>query len=134
LPNCNGKRAEKTKGRSLNVLNAIKKSLVVVKAAFLCLAHALIIAMALVNGDPKYKSYREGYGLTKPVEDLLEASGVDLSNGGGLEELQQFQSISRTTKLLCLMVLNLIGLFLAEIPFRLRNCIYYTIQTLGTIT
>jgi hypothetical protein len=26
----------------------------------------------------------------KPVE-LLQASGVDLSNGGGLEELQQFQ-------------------------------------------
>jgi hypothetical protein len=23
----------------------------------------------------------------KPVEDLLKASGVDLSNGGGLEEL-----------------------------------------------
>jgi hypothetical protein len=29
--------------------------------------------------------------LQKPVEDLLKASGVDLTNGGGLEELRQFQ-------------------------------------------
>jgi len=31
------------------------------------------------------------YGLHKPVEELLKASGVDLSNGGDLEELRQFQ-------------------------------------------
>jgi len=61
------------------------------KAAFLCLAHALIIAMARVNGDPNYKSYRNGYGLHKPVEELLKASGVDLCNGGGLEQFRQFQ-------------------------------------------
>ena len=89
MPAGNGR--EKTKGRSLTVLSAIKKSIVVVKAAFLCLAHALIIAMARVNGDPKYKSYRNGYLLDLPVDELLKASGVDLSNGGGLEELQQFQ-------------------------------------------
>jgi len=62
-----------------------------VNAAFLCMAHALVIAMARVNTDPKYKSYRLGRCLNKPVEDILKASDVDLSNGGGLEELQQFQ-------------------------------------------
>jgi len=51
MPAVNG--LENTKGRSLNVLSAIKRSIVVVKAAFLCLTHALIIAMARVNGDPK---------------------------------------------------------------------------------
>jgi hypothetical protein len=61
----------------LNVLSAIKKSIVVVKAAFLCLAHALIIAMARVNNDPKYKSYRNGKCLKEPVQELLNASGVD---------------------------------------------------------
>jgi len=55
--------------------------------AFLCLAHE-IIAMDRVIGDPKYKSYSNGYGLKKPAEDILKTSGVDLSNGGGLEELQ----------------------------------------------
>jgi hypothetical protein len=56
------------------------------------MAHAVIIAMARVNGDPKYESYRKGYRLDKTVEEHLEASGVDLRNGGGLEELQLFQA------------------------------------------
>jgi hypothetical protein len=84
-------KAEKTKERSLDVLSAIKRSIVVVKAAFLCLANAIIFAMAQVNGDPKYKSYINRRRLDKPVDDLLKASGVDLSNGGDLEELKQFQ-------------------------------------------
>jgi hypothetical protein len=88
MPAGNGR--ENTKGRSLDILSAVKKSIVVVKAALLCLAHAFIIAMATVN-DPKYRSYRDGYGLDGPVEELLKASGVDLSDGGGLEALEQFQ-------------------------------------------
>jgi hypothetical protein len=47
--------------------------------------------MARVNADPKYKTYRSGYVLHNLVEELLKASGVDLSDGGVLEELQQFQ-------------------------------------------
>jgi len=43
MPAANGR--EKTKGQSLDVMSAIKKS-IIVKAAFMCLAHALIIAMA----------------------------------------------------------------------------------------
>jgi hypothetical protein len=86
-----GNRVAKTKGRSLDVLSSIKKSIVTLKAAVLCLANALIIAIARVNNDPKYASYRDGYGLRQHVEDLLKASGFDLSNGGGLEEIQQFQ-------------------------------------------
>jgi len=74
----------------LDVRSAIKKSIVVVKAAFLCLAHALIIAMARVNGDPKYESYSHGRCLKQPVEEHL-VSGVELSNGGGFEELRLFQ-------------------------------------------
>ena len=63
----------------------------VVNAAFLCLAHTLIIAMALVNGDPKYQSIRKENKLDHPVEDTLKVSRVDLSNGGGIEEHQQPQ-------------------------------------------
>ena len=68
MPAVNSKRAEKTKKRSLTVLSAIKTSIVVVKAAFLFLAHALIIAMALVNVDPEYKPYRNGNLLDLPVD------------------------------------------------------------------
>jgi hypothetical protein len=91
MPALNGKTAETTKGRSIDVLSAVKRSIVVLKAAVLCLAHTLVIAIARVNNDPKYNLYRNGYGLTQPVQDLLKASGVDLSNGGGLDELRQFQ-------------------------------------------
>jgi len=89
VPAVNG--GVRTKGRSLYVMSAFKKSVVTVKAALNCLAYALIIAMTRVNGDPKYKSYRKGRSLEKPVENLLKASSADLSNGGGFEELRQFQ-------------------------------------------
>jgi hypothetical protein len=130
MPVGNGR--EKTKGRSLDVLSAIKKIIVVVKAAFLCLAHALVIAMARVNSDPKYELYRHGKGLNKHVEDLLKASGVDLSNGGGLEELEQFQNYLLVYKIVVFDGLNPIGSFSVEIPFRQRNCTCFMIRTMGT--
>jgi len=83
--------AKKTKGRSLDAMSAIEESIVGLNAVFLCLAHALIIAVARVNGHSKQKSYRNGYGLKKLVEGLLKASGVNLRNAGGLEKLWQFQ-------------------------------------------
>ena len=92
MPVGNVKTAEKTKGTSFDVLSAIKKSIVVVQTAIFCLVLALIIAMAKGNGDPKYKSYRNGYSMKQPVQDLLTASGVNLTNGGGFKELKQFQN------------------------------------------
>ena len=44
-----------------------------------------------INCDPKYALYRHGKCIKKPVEDLLKASGVDLSNAGSFKELEQFQ-------------------------------------------
>jgi hypothetical protein len=100
MPAGNGR--EKRKGRSLDLLSAIKKSILTVKAAFLCLAHALIIAMAKVNDDSNFKLYSNGRCLKEPVLELLKASGVDLSNGGGLKNFNSFRSTFRITKLLCL--------------------------------
>lgn len=51
-------RDEKKKGRSLGEKSEIKKS--VVMAAFLCLAHAFIIALSKVNGNPMYALCRKG--------------------------------------------------------------------------
>jgi hypothetical protein len=58
------------KGNSLHVLSAAKRSSVVVKAAFLCLAHALIIALARVDDDPEYASYRHNRGLDQSDKEL----------------------------------------------------------------
>jgi len=57
-----GHGRHRTKGRSLNVLRAIKNSIVTVKAAVKCLAYALINAMVRVSGDPKYQLYMHGKG------------------------------------------------------------------------
>ena len=78
MPAVNSRMAEKMKGRYVDVMSTIKNSIVVVKAAFFYLANALLIAMARLNGDPKYKSYRNCRGMKLPVEDLLNASGVKL--------------------------------------------------------
>jgi len=43
-----------TKGRPLDIMVHLKKSIVKVKAKNNCLAHALVIAKAKVDGDPKY--------------------------------------------------------------------------------
>ena len=88
MPAGNGRL--KTKERSLDVMSTIKKRIVSVKAGINCLAYGLIIAIARLNGDPKYQSHRDGKCLKKPVDDLLKASVVDLSNGGGFRDLQQF--------------------------------------------
>jgi len=104
MPVGNGKTAEKTKVSFLGVLSAMKKSIIKVKAGFLCLAHDLIIAMARVNWDRKYKSYRVGKSLIQPVQGILSASGVDLNRGGALRNLNRFKIIFQTTKLLSMMV------------------------------
>jgi hypothetical protein len=49
----------KTKGRQLSVMAHMKKSIVEVKAEPNRLAQALIIAIARLNDDPNYKSYRQ---------------------------------------------------------------------------
>jgi len=82
-----------TMGRPLDILVRLKRSIVQVKAENNCLAHALVIAKAKVEGDPNYALYRHGYKIKiRPVVDgLLETTGIDLSAGGGIPELMRFQ-------------------------------------------
>jgi hypothetical protein len=56
--------------------------------------------MAMVNGDPKDKSYRDCKSLKQPVQNLLSASGVKLTNGGGFKELEQFQNYLSDCKII----------------------------------
>ena len=70
------------------------------KTVFLCVAHALTIVMARVNGDPMYKLYWNDRCLKETVEELLKVSGVDFSNGGVFKNFDSFSSTFRITKLL----------------------------------
>jgi hypothetical protein len=81
----------KTKGRQFYVMAYLKHSIIEVKAEENCLAHALIIAVARLTNDPNYKAYREGRKIRPMVDHLLEATGIDLTNGGGVPELTRFQ-------------------------------------------
>jgi hypothetical protein len=62
-----------------------------VKAEENCLAHALLIAKARVDNDPNYEAYRKGRKLRLEVQYLLEETGINLDNGGGIPELGRFQ-------------------------------------------
>jgi hypothetical protein len=69
----------------------LKKSIVEVKAKENCVAQALVTAMAKVTNDQDYLAYRKGRKILPKVRELMHASGVDLSKGGGIPELKAFQ-------------------------------------------
>jgi len=54
------KHANKSMGRPLSLMTHLKTSVVEVKAKENCRAHALIIAIAKVDNDANYISYRKG--------------------------------------------------------------------------
>ena len=81
----------KTKGRPLSIMAHLKKIIVEVKAEENYLAHALIIAIARVENDAKYKAYRQGRKIRPVVQALLQQAGIDLTSGGGIPELNRFQ-------------------------------------------
>jgi hypothetical protein len=49
------------------------------------------IAVATVDNHPHYVGHKKGRKLLKPVLDLRHASGYNLQEVGGVEELKQFQ-------------------------------------------
>jgi len=67
-----------TKGRPLESMVRLKKSIVQVKAESNYLAHALVIAKAKVDGDPNYNSYRRGRRIRPVVDRLFQTTGIDL--------------------------------------------------------
>ena len=50
-----------------------------------------MIAIARIDKDPAYESYRKGYKIGPVVENLLQTTGINLDRGGGVRELGQFQ-------------------------------------------
>jgi len=80
-----------TKGRPFERMVNLKRSIVQVKAKNNCLAHAVVIAKAKVDGDPNYNSYRHGCKIRPIVDRLLETLGIYLSLVGGVLELMRFQ-------------------------------------------
>jgi hypothetical protein len=109
-----------------------KRSIVAVKAALNCLAHAIIIDIVRVICDP---THHIGMGIV--LKNLFKISwslpGLIWPMAEALKNFGSFRSTFRTKKLLCLRVWTPIGSCFVEINFRLRNYINYMIGTIGTI-
>jgi hypothetical protein len=62
----------KNKGRQLDTLAHLKKSVVCVNADSKCLGHALVIAIANVENDADYKAYIQGRKIRLVVQRLRQ--------------------------------------------------------------
>jgi len=94
-----GRVALKIRGRPLSVMAHLNSSIVEVKAKKNGLPHALIIAVARVENDENYKDYRQGRKIHPVVEALLQETGIDLTRGGRITELNRSQERIRDYKI-----------------------------------
>jgi hypothetical protein len=90
-----GAKKVKTMRKRLDDLALTKKSIVHVNAEN-CLAHAFNIAIPRLDNDPNYESYIRGRKIRPEVDRLMQATGVDLTRGEKIPELESFQQISTT--------------------------------------
>jgi hypothetical protein len=88
----------KTKGKTLEVMAHLKKSIIEVKAETNCLAHAPIIAITKMTRDPNYIAYRQGRKIHSVVDNLLTTTRIDLGNGWGNRNYSSFRNISISIK------------------------------------
>jgi len=79
----------RSKGRPLHEMVHTKRCIIKVKSKTNCLAHALLLAIARFENKPVYKSYRRGK-IGPAVQHLLQTTGIDLQNGGGVPEIRRF--------------------------------------------
>jgi len=126
-----GNDARRTKGRPLDVMSKITKSIVTVKALLNCMGYAVIIAMPRVNGDTKYKSYSNGRGS----KNLLKIScNLPVLMYPTVEVFRKFRSLKtifRNTKLFNLTFRTTLGFCLGVIHVRPENYIYYITGTMA---
>jgi len=87
-----GRCATKSKGRPFSGMVHLKQSMVEVKAKENSLAQDLVIAIARLENDPKYNSFRRGYRISPVVQNICKTTGIDLSKGAEIPELVRFQN------------------------------------------
>ena len=96
----------------------------------MCLAYTFIIAMAPLNGDSKYKSYRSWHDIKNLLKYSRMLPVLVYIMTETLKNLGSFRNTVRSAKLLCLTALAVIGLCLVEVPYRTGNYTSYVIRTI----
>ena len=87
-------------------MSLLKRSIVDVRTEENCLPHALVIAITNLNNDPNYKTYRHVNKIRPLVSQLLETTGIELKNVGGIPELTRFQEHFHEYKIVVYSELN----------------------------
>jgi len=80
-------------------MTQLKRSIVEVKAEENCLAHAFKIAIARVDNGANYTSYRKGNKICSVVQTFLQETGIDVTKGAGIHEINRFQKHFRDYKI-----------------------------------
>jgi hypothetical protein len=91
MPIGNGGGKIPAKGRPLAKHGTLKRGIVEVRAENNNLANALMIAIAKLSIDPNYKAFIQGRKVRPFVDCLLAKTGIDMTNGGVIPELMNFQ-------------------------------------------
>jgi len=71
----------------------LNRHIVELRAGQNCFTHALVIAITKVDNYPNYEAFRKGRKLYHGDQTLLETTGIELSNGAGINK----SSVSRIT-------------------------------------
>jgi hypothetical protein len=76
-----GDKGITTKGRTLEIMARLKRSIEKVMAKENCLAYAQSISIARLTNDPSYKAYIQGDKIRHVVDHVLAMTGLNLANG-----------------------------------------------------
>jgi hypothetical protein len=79
------------KGKQVDTIAHLKRNIVRANVEENRLAHTVLLVIARMENDPKYKAYGQGLKILPEARQLLETTGIDLSNGGWIAELENFQ-------------------------------------------
>jgi hypothetical protein len=96
----------KCKCRTLKIMVHLKRIIVRVKTKNNCLVHALIIVETRLDNNDYYKPSRDEWKIRPIVDNLNEATGIDLRNGRGIPELVRFQEHFREYRIVVFGGLN----------------------------
>ncbi|KAB0790193.1 hypothetical protein PPYR_15473, partial [Photinus pyralis] len=90
----NGKGRQRMTGVTFEEFSQRKHGIILINNNdTLCLARALVTAIAFRNNSPDLPYLKVGHALqTEKARELYAAAGVDLSNGGTIEHIRQFQN------------------------------------------
>jgi len=130
MPEGFGGGAIKTMGRPISGMAHLRERIIEIRTTHNCLIHALIIAIARIEHDSNYESYREDWKIRPVVRDLLQKTGIDLTSGSGIPVLTIYKEHFRKYKILVYQGLSWENMMFEGrvVSVKRLNLLYYDIE------